>query len=81
MIANSENRDLDIGMNPAWRDTVSHLIVLQAKPHGLSPAQIQSEFGSKTTRALRRLDPDSGAYFNEVSRSRRFRGGKEEGGK
>lgn len=69
MIANSNNRGLDIGLNPAWRDAVTHFIVAEGWLDNASPAVIQSvrdDITYNKTYALRQLAPDSGAYFNEV---------------
>ena len=70
LIAHSGNRDLDIGMNPAWRDTVTHFVAGQGWPDG-TPAEeveaIRAHVTHNVTGALRKLAPDSGAYFNEVS--------------
>lgn len=68
MIANSANRGLDIGMNPAWRDAVIHFVVVQGWADGTPPDLIASVYNDITfnkTYALRQLAPDSGAYFNE----------------
>jgi len=70
MIANDVNRGLDVGMNPAWRDTVAHFIVVRSWRDGMSQDYIRAIYDDITynkTRVLRDLDPDSGAYFNEVS--------------
>jgi hypothetical protein len=72
MIANQNNHGLDIGLNPAWRDAVTHLIVVKGWADGSSPKVIKGVYNNITwnkTRALRQLDPDSGAYFNEVRRT------------
>jgi hypothetical protein len=70
MIANENNRGLNIGLNPAWRDAVTHLVVVEGWTDG-SPLNvikgIYNDITFNKTRALRQLDPDSGAYFNEVS--------------
>lgn len=70
MIANSNNRDLETALNPAWRDTVAHLAVGGGWADGASAEEIQAVRDDVTHRqvaALRKLAPDSGAYFNEVS--------------
>ena len=72
LIANSNNRGLDIALNPAWRDTVVHFMIIERFRDGSPPEVVQGVFDNMTynrTRALRQLDPDSGAYFNEVSGS------------
>lgn len=69
MIANSDNRDLDTALNPAWRDTVAHVAVGGGWADGASAEEIQAVRDDVTYRqvaALRKLAPDSGAYFNEV---------------
>lgn len=70
MVANSDNRNLDTALNPAWRDTVAHLAVGSGWADGASAEEIQAVRDDVTYRqvaALRKLAPDSGAYFNEVS--------------
>jgi hypothetical protein len=62
------NRDLDIGMNPAWRASVMDLIPWEPF-EGRSKAAEDATSKRMTTvkmQALRDLAPDSGAYFNEV---------------
>lgn len=74
MIANSANKELDIGLNPAWRDTVVHMIVTEGWIDGASQEEIQSvrdDITYNKTYALRQLAPDSGAYFNEVPNKRK----------
>ncbi|KAF2454169.1 FAD binding domain protein [Lineolata rhizophorae] len=69
MIANRDNRNLDIGLNPAWRDAYIHFIVVEVWPDNSSPSYIQSikdDITFNKTHALRQLSPGSGAYFNEA---------------
>jgi len=69
MVANSANRHLDTALNPAWRDTISHFVVGTGWPDTLpadAAQQIRSYVTFNATAALRKLAPDSGAYFNEV---------------
>ena len=69
LIANSENRDLETALNPAWRDTVTHLVVGGGLPDWASDEEIQAARDDVTYRrvpALKKLAPNSGAYFNEV---------------
>ena len=59
---------VDNALNPAWRDTIVHLIVNEAYPVN-TPADIAAnitEDMSQTAYKLRELAPDSGAYINEV---------------
>ena len=59
---------VDDALNPAWRDTIVHLIVNEAYPVN-TPADIAAnitEDMSQTAYKLRELAPDSGAYINEV---------------
>jgi hypothetical protein len=61
---------LQIGLNPAWREALVHLIVVNGWPDGTRQDQVQALYADIThnkTRALWELDPYSGAYFNEVS--------------
>ncbi|MBE3045503.1 FAD-binding protein [Candidatus Bathyarchaeota archaeon] len=70
LVANSDNRDLDTALNPAWRDAVSHVVLGGGWPEGASDEEIQAFRDDVTYRqvaALKSLAPDSGAYFNEVS--------------
>jgi hypothetical protein len=56
-------------MNPAWRDTLTHLIVVSSFPDGSSQSLIDAVYRDITynkTAALRKLSPDTGAYFNEA---------------
>lgn len=69
MIANDKNRGLDIALNPAWRDTVTHFLVATSWPDWLPDSvdrQMWNDMTFNTTHYLRQLAPDSGAYFNEV---------------
>jgi hypothetical protein len=69
MIANDRNRGLDIALNPGWRDTVSHVIVVSTYSDG-DPPEVQQKVINETQSikgyALKQLSPESGAYFNEV---------------
>jgi hypothetical protein len=72
MIANENNRGLNIGLNSAWRDAVTHMIVVEGWIDGSPRDAIEGIYDDITfnkTHALRQLDPDSGAYFNEVGRT------------
>lgn len=69
LIANSENRDLETALNPAWRDTVAHVVVAGPLDAVASDEEIQAARDDVTYRrvpALKKLAPNSGAYFNEV---------------
>ena len=55
-------------LHPAWRKTLAHFIVAGGWPDGTPEAGIQSVRDDMTfnkTAALRKLDPNTGAYFNE----------------
>jgi hypothetical protein len=70
MIANDKNAGLDIALNPAWRKSVSHLVVINAYQDGIPRDQIKIVYDNITynkIRELKDLDLSSGAYFNEVS--------------
>jgi FAD/FMN-containing dehydrogenase len=73
LIANDKNRDLDIALNPGWRDTVTHIIVV-SEYNDDDPPEIQERVKDETQSikayALKQLSPESGAYFNEVSGGR-----------
>jgi hypothetical protein len=56
-------------LNPAWRDTVVHLVFSQAWQHStpaLRARTIVNDITYKGLNVLRQLDPESGAYLNEV---------------
>ena len=67
------NRDLDIGMNPAWRASVVDLIPWEPFEERSKEAEEATSKRMTTVKmqALRDLAPESGAYFNEVSQSNR----------
>jgi hypothetical protein len=66
------NRDLDIGLNPAWRDCVVDLIPFEPVEE-LASKEVTEANSKRMTfvkmQALRDIAPESGAYFNEVSRN------------
>ncbi|KAF2029844.1 FAD-binding domain-containing protein, partial [Setomelanomma holmii] len=58
-----------ISMNPAWRNTLTSLIVVSPFPDGIPQSFIDAVYHDIThnkTEALRQLSPDTGAYFNEA---------------
>lgn len=68
-------------MNPAWRDSIIHLIANEAYPTDVSPevADAVTSDMSETAYKLCALAPDSGAYINEVGFFfYRRRGGEEQ---
>ncbi|OCK98398.1 FAD binding domain-containing protein [Cenococcum geophilum 1.58] len=68
LVANSGNRGLDIGMNPAWRDAVVHFVIWERWVDGMPQTLIENVYNDITfnkTYALKQLAPDGGAYFNE----------------
>lgn len=57
-----------ISMNPAWRNTIAHLIVVEGWQDGMPQSIIDAVYDDITynkTEALRKLSPETGAYFNE----------------
>jgi hypothetical protein len=69
MIANDNNRGLDVALNPAWRDTVTHFIVVNGWTDDLPRNEIQDiieDARNNKVYALKELCPECGAYFNEV---------------
>ncbi|OSD07957.1 FAD-binding domain-containing protein [Trametes coccinea BRFM310] len=58
------------GLNPAWRQAVAHAVFGTTWPDGTSPKDIVKLrlVLRERTAEVRALAPDSGAYFNEVSR-------------
>jgi hypothetical protein len=69
LIGNDKNRGLDIGLNPSWRDAVTHIVVV-SEYNDSDPLEIQQkakdEVQSIKAYSLKQLSPESGAYFNEV---------------
>lgn len=62
-------RPVDNALNPAWRESVVHLITTQSWDDTLSYASATKAIHDMTFKrgyALRELAPDTGAYFNEV---------------
>jgi len=58
-----------ISLNPAWRNTIVHLIVVSSWPDGIPQDLIDTVYFDityKKTEALRKLSPETGAYFNEA---------------
>lgn len=55
-------------MNPAWRDSLVHLIASTTYPDASPPPLINSvrENVTAKTNVLRALSPRTGAYFNEA---------------
>jgi len=56
--------------NPAWRETLLHFIIAGGWPDGTSDEgihEVRSDNTFNKTAYLRRLEPNSGVYFNEVS--------------
>lgn len=69
LVANSQNRGLDIGMTPAWRDAVLHFVVTLDWADGQGDEVNRQKYRELTYEKdsyLRKLAPDSGAYINEV---------------
>lgn len=69
MIANDKNKGLDIALNPAWRDALVHMVAVtgwsDSDPVGTKEFRL-GWLRTVQARALKRLDPDAGAYVNEV---------------
>jgi hypothetical protein len=59
---------VDNALNPAWRDSIIHLIANEAYPTDVSSEVADAVMSdmSETAYKLRELAPDSGAYINEV---------------
>lgn len=56
-------------LNPAWRNTLVHLIVTSSFPDGSPQALADAVYADITrnkTAAMRKVSPDTGAYFNEA---------------
>lgn len=68
-IANDKNQDLDIALNPSWRNAVTHLIAATGWDDK-DPPSVQEErldyLRNVQAHALKQLDPEAGAYINEV---------------
>ncbi|OBR05809.1 FAD binding domain protein [Colletotrichum higginsianum IMI 349063] len=61
---------VDNALNPAWRDSVVHLITQQSWDGSLPAANVSRIVNDMTynkLNALRRLDPGSGTYLNEAN--------------
>jgi hypothetical protein len=57
-----------VSMNPAWRNALTHLIVVESWKDGIGQSIIDSVYRDITTekiQPLRDLSPETGAYFNE----------------
>lgn len=68
MTAHSSPAPGSSSLNPAWRDTLVHLVVVESWQDGASSSlidRVRSDVTGKTG-VLRRLSPDTGAYFNEA---------------
>lgn len=60
---------VDNALNPAWRKSVVHLITSTSWPDSLPQAnvsQIVNDVTYNKLNALRGLEPNTGAYLNEV---------------
>ncbi|KAJ3499682.1 hypothetical protein NLG97_g128 [Lecanicillium saksenae] len=69
VIANAKNANMDTGLNPAWRKAVVHFLMVGGWPDDDSKAVAQivrDDVTFRKTYAMRKLAPDSGAYFNEM---------------
>lgn len=72
MIGPSPNTTLyspsTLSLNPAWRNTLVHLIVVAGWPPNTPHTGIDAVYADITTKTqkLRNLSPDTGAYFNEA---------------
>lgn len=67
-IANSENRNLNVSLNPAWRDAVVHALAISGFLDNATETEQQTAYNRMTYEIapqLKALAPDSGAYFNE----------------
>ncbi|KAL7626496.1 hypothetical protein AAE478_003268 [Parahypoxylon ruwenzoriense] len=63
-------KSVDNALNPAWRDTAVHLISSRSWDDSLNAStanEIVDDMTYNKLNALRKLDPDSGAYFNEAN--------------
>lgn len=68
-VANSANRDLEVALNPAWRDAVIHAITVNSWPDGAAEEVIQAGYDNvtyNTAMQVKGLAPESGAYHNEA---------------
>lgn len=55
-------------VNPVWRNTLSHFIIVESWFDGMPRAMIDATYQDITknkVQALRELSPETGAYFNE----------------
>ncbi|KAJ4163185.1 hypothetical protein LMH87_004929 [Akanthomyces muscarius] len=69
VIANSNNAGLETGLNSAWRKAVVHFLIVggweDGAPDSVATA-VRDDVTNSKTYAMRKLAPDSGAYFNEM---------------
>lgn len=66
---------VDNALNPAWRKSVVHLITSTSWPDSLPQANVSEIINDVTynkLNALRMLEPNTGAYLNEVGCHRFF---------
>ncbi|KAI5844911.1 hypothetical protein BZA05DRAFT_378393 [Tricharina praecox] len=63
----ARNANLSVALNAAWRNAISHMIVLETTSSGAEPAAVEAQrlALAKRTSGLRKLSPGSGAYINE----------------
>ena len=57
-----------ISMNAAWRNALTHLLVVETWTDGIAQSLIDSVYRDvteKKVQPLRELSPETGAYFNE----------------
>lgn len=62
-------KSVDNALNPAWRESVVHIITSQSWNDSLSEQTADETIREMTNGkgyALRQLAPDTGAYYNEV---------------
>lgn len=68
MVANSENRHLNVSLNPAWRDATVHVVALGGFRDNATLVEQRAAYDRMTydtVPQLKRLAPESGAYINE----------------
>jgi FAD/FMN-containing dehydrogenase len=56
-------------LNPAWRNALVHLVVVQGWPDDTPASRVKDVYEDITTKTgvLRTLSPETGAYFNEAN--------------
>jgi FAD/FMN-containing dehydrogenase len=69
LVANQDNRGMDVALHPAWRDTLVSVVLLETFVDTFTPAMKTAAFERMTRErmpVLKALAPGTGGYFNEA---------------